>query len=107
MSLIAPRIRHLAAARNVFVSQHAAGRIRKRGILLADIVDGTAAGNVIEDYPSFHKGPALLMLQHDGSGAPPHVVWGIEAGTNEPAVVVTAYRPDPLQLSSDFRTRRP
>lgn len=75
--------------------------------LLADIVGGAASGEVIEDYANFHKGPALLMLQRDGSSAVFHVVWGIEAGTTEPAVIVTAYWPDPSQWSDDFRTRRP
>lgn len=107
VSQIADAIRQLAAARNVAVSQHAAGRIRVRGILLADIVSGAAVGEVIEDYPDFHKGPALLMLQHDSGGAAIHIVWGIEAGTTEPAVIVTAYWPDSRQWSDDFRTRRP
>ena len=107
VSQIAARIRQLAAARNVAVSHHAAGRIRNRGILLADIVGGAASGEVIDDDPNFHKGPALLMLQHDGSGAPLHVVWGMEAGTTESAVIVTAYWPDPTQWKADFRTRRP
>ena len=107
MSQIADLIRRLAAARNVAVSQHAASLFRNRGILLADIVGGAASGEVIEDYPDFHKGAALLMLQHHGGTAPLHVVWGIEAGTSEPAVLVTAYRPDPSQWNGDFRTRRP
>lgn len=107
VSQIADSIRQFAAARNVVISQHAASRIRKRGILLAEIIGGAAFGEVIEDYPDFHKGPALLMLQHDGSGAAFHVVWGIEAGTTEPAVVITAYWLDPSQWTDDFRTRRP
>ena len=107
VSRIADRIRQLAAARNVVVSHHAAGRIRARGILLADILGGVAHGEVIEDYPDFHKGPALLMLQRDGGGGPLHVVWGIETGTTEPAVVVTAYCPEADQWTDDFRTRRP
>ena len=107
MSQIAVLIRHLAAYRNVAVSQHAAVSLRKRSIVLADIVAGAAAGEVIEDYPTFHKGPALLMVERDGTGAPLHVVWGIETGTLEPAVIVTAYHPDPSQWSQDFKVRKP
>jgi hypothetical protein len=106
MSQIAGDVRRLAHLRSVVVSQHAAGRIAKRNIWIADIVAGVAKGEVIEDYPEYHVGPALLMLQADGQGAPIHVVWGIEKGTTEPAVIVTAYRPDPAQWSADFRKRK-
>jgi hypothetical protein len=50
LSQIEADIRHLAQARKVVVSQHAAGRISKRNIMFADIVVGAAAGEVIEDY---------------------------------------------------------
>jgi hypothetical protein len=43
--------------------------------MFADIVFGAPAGEVIEDYPTYHIGPALLMLQLDGAGDPIHVVW--------------------------------
>jgi hypothetical protein len=107
MSNVEGRIKQLAVAQTVVVSQHAAAQLRKRNILLADIIGGAASGDVIEDYPTFHKGPAVLMLQRDGRDAPLHVVWGLELGTTEPAVIVTAYVPDPSKWSADFRTRKP
>ena len=36
---------------------------------------------------------------------PIHVVWGIPKGARSPAVLVTAYRPDPAKWSSDFIRR--
>lgn len=79
------------------------------GILLklfvAEIVKGLANGLVIEDYPDFHKGPAILVLQKDGQGCPVHVVWGIPRNASRPAVIVTAYRPDTKLWSKDFRRR--
>jgi Domain of unknown function (DUF4258) len=78
LSQIEADIRRLAQTRHVVVSQHAAGRISKRNIMFADIVVGAAAGKVIEDDPTYHVGPALLMLQRDGNGDPIHVVWGID-----------------------------
>ena len=107
MSAIENEVRRLAHARQVVVSQHAAGRIAKRSILISDIVSGVARAEVIEDYPSYHAGPALLMLQRDSHGQPIHVVWGLEKGTSEPAVIVTAYRPEPAKWSADFRKRKP
>lgn len=79
----------------------------KRGILFNDLLSGVADGCVIEDYPDYHLGPAILVLQTDKAGWPLHVVWGIEKDTEAPAVVVTAYYPDPSEWSPDFRSRKP
>ena len=35
-----------------------------------------------------------------------HVVWGIPENRTGPAVVVTAYEPDPARWSSDFLKRK-
>ena len=47
-----------------------------------------------------------MVLQKDSEGRPVHVVLGTPAGKTAPAVVVTAYRPDPLRWSSDYLTRK-
>lgn len=77
-----------------------------RSILVADVLDGVDSGFVVEDYPEFAKGPSVLVLQKDASGRPIHVLWGIPRGNTEPAVVVTAYRPDPARWSDDFAKRK-
>jgi hypothetical protein len=46
------------------------------------------------------------VLERDANGEPMHVVWGIPRGHSSPAVVVTAYRPDPDRWSDDFLERR-
>lgn len=101
------RICELVKRRNVRVSAHGYARLSKRGILFADVITGITQGYVIEDYPDFYLGPAVLVLQIDASGKPLHVVWGLEKGTDAPAVAVTAYYPDPSEWSSDFRSRKP
>ena len=35
-----------------------------------------------------------------------HVVWGIPKGKTEPAVLITAYRPDPDLWENDFLRRK-
>ena len=34
-----------------------------------------------------------------------HVLWGIPAGSDSPAVIVTAYRPDPVLWTEDYLRR--
>ena len=52
------------------------------------------------------EGLAKAVLQRDGAGQPIHVVWGIPAGQDSPAVVVTAYRPDPTRWDETWRRRQ-
>lgn len=106
MSVTFDRVRALARQRKVIVSQHGFVRLAARGILITDVVRGVIDGEPIEDYPDYHVGPAVLVLQRDSSDLPLHVVWGIEKDTSEPAVIVTAYRPTVEDWSEDFRRRR-
>ncbi len=107
MSATFDKVRALAAVRKVRVSQHGLIRLARRGIAVAEVAAGVAHGEPIEDYPSYHMGPAVLVLQANTAGLALHVVWGIEVGTDEPAVIVTAYRPEPAEWSADFRSRKP
>lgn len=99
-------IRSLAAAGDLTVSDHASDRMAQRGVAVADVFAGVAAGVVIEDYPDYFARPSVLVLPWDRNGLPIHVLWGPKKGTTRPATVVTAYRPDPNDWTDDFRRRR-
>jgi hypothetical protein len=88
------------------VSRHGLPELVVDAILLEDVVADIANAKVVEDYPDFHKGPSVLALQSDRANRPIHVLWGIERGMTTPAVLVTAYRPDPWRWSEDFMRRR-
>ncbi len=102
---ILERVRALVAQGNVLVSAHGYDELAQDGISVADVVAGVAAALPVETYPDYHKGPSVLVLQYDSAGHPIHVLWGIPRDSQEPAVVVTAYRPDPGRWSDGF-TRR-
>lgn len=76
------------------------------GILLDEILRGVDLAVTIEDYFDANRGPTVLVLQKDTAKRPIHVVWGIRKDTQGPAVLVTAYRPNPQLWSSDFMKRR-
>ncbi len=108
MSETLRRVVTLVLAGDYVVSSHGFDEVAKDGILPADPIAGIATAVAIEDYPERHRGPSVLALQYDSGGRPIHVVWAIPAGQRRPAVMVTAYRPDPAIWNGDFkqRTRR-
>ncbi|MGQ0742217.1 MAG: DUF4258 domain-containing protein [Alphaproteobacteria bacterium] len=104
-SLLA-RIQKLVNAGEVRISVHGYRELAADDILASEVINGVGSARIIEEYPASEKGPCLLVLQLDGKKRIVHAVWGIAKGTNGPAVLVTAYRPDPKLWSADFMTRR-
>jgi len=99
-------IMHLVKEGEVRISAHKYDEMAADNILIRTVIAGLATAVLVEDYPDYHKGPAVLVLQYDDKGNPIHMVWGIPKGLTTPAVLVTAYRPDPNRWSSDFMRRR-
>lgn len=100
------KILKLIALGEVRISHHGYDELAEDGLLVREIIAGAKHGKVVEDYPEYPKGPCVLVLQREREGGPVHVVWGIPKGAYSPAVLVTAYKPDPLHWSEDFMERR-
>lgn len=100
------RVVDLVQHGEVQISAHGYDEMAEEGILAGAVIEGVGAAVVVEDYPEYPKGPCTLVLQRDRSGSPIHVVWGIPRGQASPAVLVTAYRPDPVRWTDDFLRRK-
>jgi hypothetical protein len=89
----------------VIISAHGYNELVADNISARDALASVEFAIIVEEYPDYAKGPCVLVLQHDANGRPIHVLWGIASGTRTPAVLVTAYRPDPNRWSKDFLRR--
>ena len=99
-------VRGLIAEGKVLISEHGYDELTADGLLARELVEGVEAAEVIEDYPSYPKGPCVLLLQQTQDGHSVHAVWGLPAGHTSPAVLITAYVPDPEKWETGFKRRR-
>ena len=100
------RIRELVRAGDVKRSAHGYDELVVDGISTREKVEGVQDSLLIEEYPSFGKGPCVLVRQQDRHGAAIHAVWGIPKNSSSPAVRVTAYRPDPECWVDEYTRRK-
>ena len=106
MNEILELMKGLVAKGMVRISVHGYDELAADNISVRNVISGMQNADLLEDYPSFAKGPCVLVLQRDQEGRPIHVVWGIAKGTKSPAVLITAYRPDPEKWTEDYRSRK-
>lgn len=107
MGDVADRIRSLVQIGSVRVSEHGYDQLAEDSLTAREIIEGAVSGVPVEEYPDYPKGPCVLTLQRDADGEPVHVLWGIPRGHAAPAVLVTAYRPDPVRWDETFTRRNP
>ena len=91
-------LKDLVTKGEILISDHGYDELATDNLSTRKLVSGLYDAELLEDYPDFPKGPCVLVLQLDENDQPIHVVWGIPKGTMSPAVLVTAYRPDPAQI---------
>lgn len=97
-------IRERARQRVLFLP-HAVRQISRldRMIRPAEVRKVLAEGEIIEDYPQDPRGHSALILGRGDDNRPIHVVCSPK---DDYVAIITAYLPDPVEWSSDSRTRR-
>ena len=106
MNEFVEKVRALVNAGDMRISEHGYDELAEDSLTAREVVGGIMDAAFVEEYPSYPKGPCALLLQKDKSGSPIHVVWGIPKGHDRPAVLITAYRPDPERWDESFMRRR-
>lgn len=100
------RIVELVSTGRYKISDHALDALLDDELEREDISGSVAESSILEDYPEFGKGPAILLYQTTADGRIIHCVWGIPKGATEPAVLITAYIPDPEKWDETLKTRK-
>ena len=106
MSVTFDKVIYLIEKKEIRISDHGYDELAEDSIFARDIINSVKDAVIVEDYPDYPKGPCVLVLQKDQDDQPIHVVWGIPKGCETPAVVVTAYRPDPDRWTADLMRRK-
>src|SRR6266487_3801242 len=88
----------------IAVTNHVAMRIIERLIPWNDIVQVVETGEIVKEYPDDTPYPSKLMLKFI-HGFPLHVV--VSQNMHDlVCYIITAYYPDPLLWSTDFKTKK-
>ena len=100
------KLRTLVHRGEIRISEHGYDELADDALTVREVAAGLQKAVVVEEYSDYPKGPCALFLQKDRMEEPIHVVWGIPRGFDRPAVLVTAYRPDPKRWDATFTRRR-
>ena len=87
----------LCAESKILWTQHCLQRMQERDISRADVKNGIATGEIIEDYPDDFPNPSCLIFGYNVNGRILHIVAGCD---NINIYIITAYYPDTKKFES-------
>lgn len=105
MSDVTDKIVELIRRREIRVSEHASLELEKDDLFLDDLLRTAENSEKVEEYPDHGRGECVLLLHQVPVIGAVHAVWGVPKGYDTPAVLVTAYLPDPARWDSQFKRR--
>ena len=82
---------------------HRLERMQERDISRADVKNGIATGEIIEEYPEDYPNPSCLIFGYTVNNRILHIVAGCD---NINIYIITAYYPDTKKFENDLKTRR-
>lgn len=85
-------------------SKHAVDQAIVRKILVREVREAIASGQVIEDYPDDKYGPSCLILGFTKSQRPLHIKCSYPSRSI--IKIITLYEPENDKWNSDFTIRR-
>ena len=99
-------IRGMVRAGDLELSYHCLKSLTERYIDLEETISGLDSAILVEERWETDRIKRVVVLQRETDGSPVHVVWETPEVLGRPAVLVTAYRPDPAEWTEDFKRRR-
>lgn len=81
---------------------HGAKQRIARRLKRKEIEEVIESGEIIEDYPDHHYGPACLLLGKTIKGKTLHVLCSLQVMVD----IITVYEPDLVEWEEDLKTRR-
>ncbi len=91
----------VARGRYKYTLHGAQQRIARR-LKRKQIEEAVSAGEIIEDYPEHHYGPACLLLGKTADGKSLHVLCSLQKIVD----IITVYEPDLSEWEENLKTRR-
>lgn len=76
MSEFVEQVRALIRSGDVRISEHGYDELAEDGFTARELLGGIDEMVVVEEYPDYPKGPCVLVLQKDRTGAPVHDCMG-------------------------------
>ena len=73
------RIRGQANSENIRITQHAQQEMVEENISLDEVLEATASGDILENYPEHRRGACCLLHGFTQSGRPPHCMYNSTA----------------------------
>ncbi len=96
-------LRNLNTPEHLAITNHARQRLIERGIMISDIINCIATGEIIKQYEDDTPLPSCLILGVTESMIPIHIVVSHD---NEWIYLITSYYPDKDKWEADFKTRK-
>ena len=105
MSELLKEIIRLAESGQLRISEHGYDELAEDGLSAREIVAGLAHCVVVEEYPDYPKALAFQYCSKTTLEGRFTLFGGVPKGRTSPAVLVTAYRPDPKRWDPKFLKR--